>query len=61
MVVDPGVIGRFDLAALVQPYLLSLFVWMFSNQQRIKSCQWRRLLIEVGLIGDSLASLILLL
>ena len=38
------------------------FLWvMYSGQQRIKSCQWRRLLIEVGLSGDSLACLVLLL
>ena len=30
---DPGVYGRFDLAALVQPHLKSLFVCLFSQQK----------------------------
>ena len=30
MGLDPGVFGRFDLAALVQPHLRFLFVCLFS-------------------------------
>ena len=29
---DPGVFGRFDLAALVQPHLQFLFVSLFKEQ-----------------------------
>ena len=33
MGLDPGVFGRFDLAALVQPHLQFLFVCLFTVRQ----------------------------
>jgi hypothetical protein len=38
---DPGVFGRFDLAALAQPQLKFLFVCLFASTCMYKHCQMR--------------------
>ena len=40
MGLDPGVFGRFDLAALVQPHLKFLFVCLFVYRPPAWACEW---------------------
>ena len=40
---DPGVFGRFDLAALVQPHLKFLFVCLLYSGMATAPCHIRRI------------------